>query len=270
MRSATLWSITGTYSDVLARQKFAVFVLVCSVLVPNAAGLFRQTLRDERFQTNNRKRTQRILRRDKRQAQRENRGTNRLVAALLQSLGCEKNEHLPFPAPHWTGEPRPRGARRVQLHSNFPSPDYLRYLVNDLGYDGHAAIAALSRGHVPWTRPPADRRRANACNADEQAEGANYEYSTFSPAHPYIPAAPTLRTTKGGGFKKEKVTAAIAKHHWDDKHATAVFEIVYMRREPFLVAASLGLKLKTVYRYCMHVRADLKAETTFAKTSPLF
>ena len=134
-----------------------------------------------------------------------------------------------FVAPHWTGDSRPQSARTVRLRSVFPPPDYLRRLVSELGYDGRAAMAALSHAHKPWT----------------QTSGRL--------------ASPIERTTHGG-FKKLTVTKAIAKHRWDDKHSTAVFEIVYLRRKPFLVAASLGLKLTTVYQYTSRIRADLRRE----------
>jgi hypothetical protein len=134
------------------------------------------------------------------------------------------------------------------LLSNFPSADDLRYLVTELGYRGDAAIAALSRAHEPWTKV-SDRRK-----------GVTHKNSSFSPEHPYRPESPTQRTTKGGGLKKEKVTEAIAKHRWDDRHSTAVFEVVYMQRKPFLVAASLGLRLTTLYQYSSRVRTDLRVE----------
>lgn len=158
-----------------------------------------------------------------------------------------------FGQPCWTGEPRPKGARRVRVRTNYPSADYLRYLVHELGYNGHAAYAAVVRGHLPWLHL-ADRRRTK--------EGKAQRGVGRHPEHPFIPAAPNGRLTRGGGFRKEQVTAAIEKHSWDDAHSTAVFEVVYMRRKPFLVAASLGLKLTTVYHYASRVRADLRRGPT--------
>lgn len=150
-----------------------------------------------------------------------------------------------FRAPSWKGEPRPK-LKKVPLRSNYPSSAYLTYLVHELAYNGHAAFAAVTRGHLPWMKI-IDRGTLG------ERDGAGTH-----PEHPYIPLAPQQRTTTGGGFRKEQVTAVIAKHRWDDKHASAVFEIVYMRRKPFLVAASLGLKTATVYQYCSRVRADLR------------
>jgi hypothetical protein len=250
--NSLLWSITGTYNDTLAFNKFAAFALVSALLVPTAAKQFRSALQDERFSRNNRQRSQRVSQRNRDSATRFNFRLNRLTAALLKSLRPERHEGGSiFPAPHWVGEARPKGARSVRLRSNFPSSDYLRYLVSDLGYDGSAAIAALSRAHQPWARV-SDRRTS--------AETNGLGNLSFSPAHPYHPASPTERATRGGGLKKDKVTEAIAQHNWDDKLSTAVFEIVYLRRKPSLVAASLGLKTATVYQYCSRVRADLHAE----------
>jgi hypothetical protein len=156
--------------------------------------------------------------------------------------------HRTLPPPVWTGEARPKRPR-AKLSSNYPSTAYLARLVSELGYNGHAAFAASVRGHLPWLQL-IDRRKT--CVKSETSSG--------HPEHPYIPVAPNQRTTRGGGYRKEQVTAAIAKHRWDEKHNTAVFEIVYLRRKPFLVAASLGLKLTTVYQYSSRVRADLRKE----------
>jgi len=155
-----------------------------------------------------------------------------------------------FSQPHWTGEPRPKNARRVLVRSNFPSPDYLRHLVAELGYNGHAAYAAVVRGHLPFLFLDG---HATEDGEEQQRVGQHTE-------HPFIPASPTQRLKRGGGFRKEQVTAAIEKHRWDEAHATAVFEVVYLRRKPFFVAASLRLKLTTIYQYASRVRADLRRE----------
>jgi hypothetical protein len=39
-----------------------------------------------------------------------------------------------------------------------------------------------------------------------------------------------------------------------------VFEVVFLRRKPFYVAASLGLKLTTLYQYAYVIRAELGIE----------
>jgi hypothetical protein len=157
--------------------------------------------------------------------------------------------HRTLPPPVWTGEARPNHATRVKVRSNYPSTAYLIRLVSELGYNGHAAFSSTVHGHLPWLQL-IDRRKCGAKNGGTH------------PEHPYIPVAPNQRTTTGAGYRKEQVTAAIGEHRWDDKHSMAVFEIVYLRRKPFLVAASLGLEVKTVYQYCSRVRADLRARHT--------
>lgn len=169
----------------------------------------------------------------------------------------------PFPPPHWPGESRPSGARRVQLHSNWPSTAYLTRLVKELGYNGHAAFAATTRGHLPQLQV-IDRRGLRYSPQSE--EFVRDSGAGIHPEHPYIQFAPNQQTTVGGGYTKTQVTAAIANHDWSDKHSTAVYEIVYMGRQPALVAASLGLKLTTVYQYCSRVRADLGAGHNFQES----
>ena len=151
--------------------------------------------------------------------------------------------HRTLPTPMWTAHSRPSGARRVRVSSNLPSAARVKYLVHKLGYNGNAAFAAMIRGHLPWLQL-SDRRKDGAVGSH--------------PEHPYVPPAPDQRTLRGGGYRREQVTAAIAKHRWDDRHTAAVFEVVYLRRKPFLVAASLGLKVTTVYQYSSRVRAALR------------
>ena len=164
-----------------------------------------------------------------------------------------------FKPPNWTGESRPKGARRVKVRSSYPSQNYLHHLVNDLGYNKQTALAVMTRGHLPWLQLY-DRRKISKTVIE-------YGIGTH-PDHPYVPLAPNKRTKVGGGYRKEQVTAAIEKHRWSDAIAKAVYEIVYMRREPFLVAASLGLKLATVYQYCSRVRADLRREQAPQEAPP--
>lgn len=160
----------------------------------------------------------------------------------------------PFAPPHWTGEPRPKGARSVEARSQFPTASYLTKLVKDCGYAGSAAFAALGHAHQPWLLIP-DRHRLLRAGLDEETS----QSLEPSPEHPYVPAAPSRRTLQGGGFRKEQVTAALACRRWEEKHLTAVFEVIYLRRAPALVAASLQLKVETVHRHCSQILADLRA-----------
>ena len=146
--SQTLRTITGwaprkystEFDDPLAFYKFVAFALVSSVLVPDAARRFREAHQRER----DARRSERLAARSERRARNSDRRVNKLVSLLLTSLRPERHEGgFVFPPPHWKGEARPSGARRVQARTRFPSAGYLTYLVSELGYEPSAAIAAL-------------------------------------------------------------------------------------------------------------------------------
>lgn len=162
------------------------------------------------------------------------------------------------PAPHWTGEARPRGARRVRPQTRFPSLGYLTYLVRDLGYDGNAAFAATVQAHKPWLRT-VDRRRAHPVDADPQKRTAPRTYSRIvSVVHPYVPAAPSRRLTTGGGLTKEQVQRELARRRWDNRTKNAVFEIVYLRRSPLQVSNESGIPVETLHVYASRLRQDIR------------
>lgn len=164
----------------------------------------------------------------------------------------------PFPAPHWRGEARPHGARRVRLQTRFPSLGYLTYLVRDLGYDGNAAFAAMVQAHQPWLRA-SDRRRAHPVDADSQRGTAPRAYSRIvSVVHPYVPAAPSRRLTTGGGLTKEQVQRELARKRWDNWTKNAVFEIVYLRRSSLQVSNESGIPVETLYVYASRLRQDIR------------
>jgi hypothetical protein len=180
-------------------------------------------------------------------------------------------EDFAFPPPHWVGEPRPHGARRVRLWSRFPSLGYLTYLVSELGYDGSAAFASTVQAHQAWMRI-VDRRRANSIDVDDVVTkfGRGNESSELIPKfnwskssklvspHPYIPAAPGRRTKLGGGQSKEQVRQALAKKRWNNEMKEAVFEIVYRRRSTLAVSNELGIPVETLYVYASRLRRDIK------------
>lgn len=164
----------------------------------------------------------------------------------------------PFPAPHWCGEARPHGARRVRLHSRFPPLGYLAYLVSELGYDGSAAFAAMVQAHQPWLRT-VDLHRANPIDADKLAVTEGHQLTPIaSLVHPYIPAAPGRRTKVGGGLTKEQVRQALGKKRWDKRMKEAVFEIVYRRRSNLQVSNESGIPVETLYVYASRVRKEIR------------
>jgi hypothetical protein len=164
----------------------------------------------------------------------------------------------PFPAPHWPGEARPRGARRVRLKTRFPSIGYLTCLVRDLGYDGNAALAAMVQAHQPWLRS-VDRRRANPVDANPRAGTTAHEHSAIvSVVRPYVLAAPSQRSKTSGGLTKEQVHQALAKKRWDSGMKKAVFEIVYGQRSNLQVSNESGIPLEILYVYASRLRHDIR------------
>jgi hypothetical protein len=184
----------------------------------------------------------------------------------------------PFPVPHWTGERRPHGARRVRLQSRFPDIRSLTHLVEKLGYDGRAAFAVTVQAHQPSLRT-VDRRRANPIDVDAVVTkfGPGNEFSAvMSPLHQprlpkfnwpessklvserfYCPASPGRRTKTGGGWTKQQVQHALNKKRWDSKMKRAVFEIVYRRRMTQEVSEESGLPVSTLYVYASRLRQDM-------------
>ncbi len=123
--SAALRQITGwqprkysmEFEDPLAYNKFVVFALVSSLLVPNAGKLFRQALKDERTKIGNEHRRLRMIRK-----QRRENGEPRLLGKRIDKLhtalfdSCYSTNATvktisksrpPFSSPHWIGEPHP-------------------------------------------------------------------------------------------------------------------------------------------------------------------
>lgn len=264
MRSAALWSITGTYNNQLAYNKFAVFALVSSLLVPNAAKLFRQTRKDERW--------------DRKKQRLQSRSEHELVRAVCEhrkSENCLQRlfriflDRWRFPTknvfsvPNWTNgitrecwrKERPKGARIETLESSFPDTSYLMYLVSKLGYSRDAASAALTRAHNPWTRPVRDRRKASSQNADDQAEyGPSDSVGIVSPEHPYRPASPSRRTRVGGGLTEEQVQNGLRKMRTDTQTKRALLEIVYRRRSTLQVSDEYNVPVEILYVYASRLR----------------
>lgn len=174
-------------------------------------------------------------------------GATATVAPRLHRILSSDNRP-PFPAPHWRGEARPHGARRVTLKTRFPSVPYLTYLVRDLGYDGRAALAAMVKAHQPWLNS-GDRRRLTG----------PHEYAPIvSVVHPYVPAAPSRQSKVGRGLTKEQVRRALVKKRWDTETKNAVFEIVYRRRSSLQVSNESGVPVETLYVYSSRLRRDIQ------------
>jgi hypothetical protein len=261
--SESLWRIIGTNNDTLAYNKFIVFALMSVLLVPRATKVFRRMLKNEHSEKRQRKMKSRLERELQRNRNEYHRGEQRLQGFERVLIDCwwypnSTAENIPpnrppFPPPHWHGEGRPSGTRRVRTRSVFPSIGYLTYLVKDLGYDGHAAFAAMIHGHQPWIHL-SDRRRANSNGADAQAETSQRESTRFVSIRPYWSASPSRRTHVGGGLQKQKVIDALQQMRTDNLTKEALFRIVYRRHSTLRVSDELGIPAERLYVYATRLR----------------
>ena len=263
-QSPMVWRIVLTYNDQLAYNKFAVFALASSSLVPNAAELFRQTRKDERWD----RKKQRIQSRPERELVRavcEHRKSEKYLQRLLRSFLDRwrfPTKNI-FSVPNWTNgitrerwrKESPKGGRIETLESSFPDTSYLMYLASKLGYSRDAASAALTRAHNPWTRPVRDRRKASSQNADEQdLHGSSEHVGAASPEHPYRPASPSRRTKVGGGLTEEQVQNGLRKMRTDTQTKRALLEIVYRRRSTLQVSDEYNVPVEILYVYASRLR----------------
>lgn len=278
--SATLRQITGwaprkysvEFEDPLAFNKFVVFALVSSLLVPKAAKSLQRALQDERTQTLNEHCRLRMLRKCQREKDESVRLQNRIDevhTALFDSCYSAdatatnvSESRPPFPPPHWAGDERPHGARRVRQQTRFPSLGYLTYLVQELGYEGSAAFAAIVQGHQPWLRV-SDRRHANSFSADQQLSGQRHQedhsHSDFTSAHPYYEVSPARRTKVGGGLTLEQVQQGLNRMRQSEQVKAALVEIVYKRRSTLQVADESSLRAEILYVYASRLRGHIRA-----------
>ena len=161
-----------------------------------------------------------------------------------------------------SGDSRPKFARRQSLRSSFPSPDFVRKLVTELGYDRDAAIAALAQPRRFNGRP--DRRRKIAIGgADEQAErSTNRDYQRLDYGNNlYVPVAPIRHTLTGGGFTEKQVSEGLLKMRTDARIKTALNEIVYRRRSTLDVSNETGIPVEVLYVYASRLRKKIRQKS---------
>jgi hypothetical protein len=176
-----------------------------------------------------------------------------------------------FRPPNWAGEPNPEGyvrANKLQTRngtilSQWPSAAELYRLVTKYAYDGHATFAALPHSHQPWSyhtdRKRGDPERNPEDNSDCHSEGDTQ--SSFVSARPYAPGAPTKTTTKYKlGLSREAVMERLRPKRWGDAHKSAVYEVLSLGRDSFLVAASLRVNHVTVKLHCSQIRREIARE----------
>lgn len=177
-------------------------------------------------------------------------------------------------APCWHGEERPKGYRKVNLKTQFPSLEHLHRLAG-LNYPWDSAEAALPRAHNPWMRPVADRRshgviyKSEDDDKDDEKAGIKKRdyHEVVDVAHPYIPMAPSRRTTVGGGISMMQVMREIANHHWDDATSSCVLGIVYRRESPLKLSKEHGVPVRRLHEYARQIRKAIRSnpENAFAQ-----
>jgi hypothetical protein len=172
----------------------------------------------------------------------------------------KSRRHRTLPPPVWTGE-RPSDERLVissDFQSEFPSASYLLALVHKYGYNIDAALPCMARAHI-WRNPKPDRRRSGGYpTAGEQMSGEHASAGFAQPAHPYNPAAPSRRTTQGGGFSRAQVLASVARMRTNDNIRLACCEVVYRRRSPKAVAEEYGIEWGKLRTYATRVRQRIR------------
>ena len=143
----------------------------------------------------------------------------------------------------WRGEPRPKGARRVELSSRWLSESEMCRLVNECGYP----VDALTSGIYFQGR--------DKDTGEDVYNGL--DGLSVDPELTYL-----RETTHGGGFHAKTVSRAITQYlpKVSENHAKAVFEVMVLRRRGVRVAKSLGLKASTVYQNTWVVMQALREE----------
>ena len=184
------------------------------------------------------------------------------ISAGVQNL---EEDEIHLSVCEWTGEPRPAWAgkeKALEIESNWPTFAYITRLCKQYGYPRSCAVATLMQAHAPWMHPHSDKRKASAAPARDNEESNNRGSQEYiDPNHPYVPASPSRRTHRGGGFTKEQVTRAIARHQWSDDVSSALFEIVYARKGPKDVAERRNVPIKRLYDYSTIVRDEIRRPT---------
>jgi hypothetical protein len=152
-------------------------------------------------------------------------------------------------------EPRPKYARRKNLHSRFPSQDYLRRLVADKGYDPAAAHAAFA---TPLRRTP-DRRKTSIPDADNVSE-FTVSYQSLNFGDNFNLPHPARRTKVGGGFTEDQVLRGLDKMRTDNQTKDALYRIVYQRTSTMGISNETGIPLEKLYVYASRLRCHIRQE----------
>lgn len=167
----------------------------------------------------------------------------------------KSRRHIVIGAPCWTGEPRPFMARGVKPRSHFPDYILLRRLAG-LGYDRAALKAALAKPMRMLTRP--DKKKAVVSNSDVPA---TQEFQPLDYGDNTYIAAPSRRTTRGGGFTEAQVLMALKKMHTvrtNPQMSKALVDVVYRRLSPLRISEDTGIPVEKLSVYASRLRSHIR------------
>jgi hypothetical protein len=185
------------------------------------------------------------------------------------------------------GEPRPKGYRTVKLQSRFPSQALLRAIA-ELGFPAGAIISGMYwdkdnnvRGRLNDRRRRSagenyddDRRPVNINQAGIpivlRGESEGYADMPCDPVHPFIPPAPSRRTTQAPTAKKHPDGYPL---NWAKKNRdtilgcimyaamqAAIAECVFRERRPEDVSQETGIKLGRLRSAVKRARKRMERE----------
>lgn len=207
-------------------------------------------------------RRERLSQRNRRNWEKYFHGVNRIVELLEEQLESQTNATVhtisdtrpPFIPPHWTGDSA-EGLIAVPLpQSNVLTAEEALRLVRELGYDAHAALAAIPR--PTWMNAKPDRRRFGVV---ETEDGRWLDRTNIVQPIPYVAAF--ARNTKQGFLSRDAVLSAAARMRTSDKMRFGVVEVVFRRQSPTTVAKRYRLKLETLKKYATRIRQRLSGDS---------
>lgn len=260
----TIYRIVGDADDVLAFRKFSVFALVSAFTSKSAASAFRATLRNERERSERHAHFVRSYyqkrRRDFNQFERGEKELKRLLDMVEdrlffrhqpRTIDTISKRRPPFNPPHWTGDSA-EGLVVIPLpESNVLSIDEACRFVKELGYDGHAAFASITR--PLWMHAKPDRRRRGVVKDDD---GRWTDQTAIAQPLPYV-AAPSRRTTQGF-FSKDSVLKALASMRSPHKMRMAAFQVVFNHQSPTQVSEEFGVGLDALKKAATRARGRIR------------
>jgi len=140
----------------------------------------------------------------------------------------------------WRGQRRPKRARSVPAYSRVPSDaDMVR--LSALGYP---ATAVLCRPYVPVVYILRTDDDGEPLHPDDFVN--EFAVAFVHPEHPYVPGAPTRRSTEGGGYNRAKVLDELGKMRLGDAMAAAIFDVVITGKAVPTVADARQLRPRTL------------------------